>query len=266
MTIKFAQISDLHFSNDYKHSAGEYFEIMNKMDNPFIQLKSLFDNVKKDFDFILLTGDICEYGKISEYQMVKQELSKYLNCPIYSTSGNHENKMNYLKGFLDKNSDQTIFEDYLCENYRVICLDSSNEKYQNGYISEESCELLRQALRKKTGLPTFLITHHHLLDKQFKMPKAIYPEKFEDIIRNSEISGIFNGHTHHLYQGEFAGIPYYTCGSLSFVAELNNEILDFYQHPSAYIFNYDNKDLKFRIVENDSKRYLGSIANSDLYK
>ena len=69
--------------------------------------------------------------------------------------------MNYLKGFLDKNSDQTIFEDYLSKNYRVICLDSSNEKYQNGYISEESCELLRQALRRKTGLPTFLITHHN---------------------------------------------------------------------------------------------------------
>ncbi len=266
MTIKFAQISDLHYSSDYPNRAGEYLEVMSKMDDPFSQLKSLFDQKKKDFDFVLLTGDICEYGTVFEYQRVKQKLREYFNCPIYSTSGNHENKANYLKGFLDKDYEQTLFEDYLGENYRVICLDSSNEKYQNGYISLESCRLLKEALNKKTGLPTFLITHHHLLDEQFKMPKAIYPEEFKEIIRNSGITAIFNGHTHHVYQGKFEGVPYYTCGSLSFVAEVNNQMLDFYQHPSAYIYNYDAQGLSFQVIENDRKRYLGSIMNIDLDK
>ncbi len=254
MTTRFLQISDLHFSLDYQKHHNQYTKILSNMDLPFIQLEELLTGVDKDFAFVVVSGDICEYGSEDEYQICKDKLHEIFNCPIYTVCGNHDKRDNYFKVFEEKE-----FHDVIEGSYRIICLDSSSEEYNDGYISKDSCEKLEEALKIKTGLPTILVTHHHLIEDQFAMPMAKYPDKLKDIIKDSEINLIITGHTHHPYHGQFCGKEYYTTGSLSFVAENEERKLNFYQQPSISIYEIGD-DIKCSIISSPKeRRYLGSL-------
>ena len=84
------------------------------------------------------------------------------------------------------------------------CFDSSDEKFNDGLITDKSCMLLRKSLENR-DIPTVVLTHHHLIKKQFEMPVAQYGDEFREIIRNSNILAVLNGHTHHPYEGVFEG-------------------------------------------------------------
>lgn len=260
MTIRFAHISDLHFSTDYKDKAGEYSAIMMRMDDPFSQLRSVFDGRQVGLDFVLLSGDICEYGSVAEYAYVKRWLVNYFDCPVYAVSGNHEDRTAFRKGFLQQEDDGILFEDHIENKARIICLDSSSPDYKDGFISEASCQKLAQALEHKTSLPTLLMTHHHLLAEQSSMPRAQYPAGFADLVRTGDLMAIFTGHTHHIYTSVFEGVPYYTTGAFSFAAEPVSGQLDFYQHPAALLFEIDDKDrLSCEKLDKGRQRYLGAL-------
>ena len=61
--MKFLHISDLHKLNDYRNKGGIYTNILNGMEDPFIQLNSLLKENGFTFDFVVLSGD---FGSIVE--------------------------------------------------------------------------------------------------------------------------------------------------------------------------------------------------------
>lgn len=255
--MRFLHISDLHYLNDYQGKGGSYHNILSRMDDPFKQLKMIIDNCNKDFDFAIVSGDVCEYGEVEDYLSARKKLDDFLNCPVYVCSGNHDNKDNLIKAFEKKMTEGELFEVIDVKEARIIMLDSSHPEYNDGYISEKSCELLEKTLRENDVFPLFIVTHHHLLSDQFVMDKAIYPERLEKIVRDSSVTAILTGHTHHIYHGSFAGKQYHTTGSLSFVADSIEEGLCFYQEPSAVIFEYNTEQLSFRDIKvQDDRKVL----------
>ena len=255
MAVSFLHISDMHYLRDYTGKGKEYARIVNSMQNPFIQLKQLLKDVKEDCKFVVISGDICEYGEISDYASFRRKIS---NCfpdkPILITTGNHDIKENFCRGSLKHEPQDPLFTDETVNGIRVIMFDSSSQNHPSGMITDESCDLLENALKRKTGLPTFLVTHHHLLDGQFSMPVAGYPARLEEIIRKSEISAVLTGHTHHSFQSVFCGKPYYTCGSLSFLAdETPDGCLTFAQHPSLNVFTVEGDDISLSLYESKKK-------------
>jgi Icc protein len=260
MTIRFAHLSDLHYSKDYSLLTGKYAGIMTQMDNPLSQLTSLFSSHQTEkFDFVLLSGDICEHGTVEEYSYIHHQLTDYFQCPILATSGNHENKEAFITGFLNQQLSDPLFTEYHVCGLRVLALDSSSYQYPDGYISMASCQVLRNALADDSPAPILLMTHHHLLAKQFSMPMAKYPEEFSKLVHDPRIVGVFTGHTHHIFEAQFDGKPYYTTGSLSFVGQRNSTSLDFYQHPAALLFTLDAQGLKAEKIESNDCKFLGSI-------
>lgn len=252
---RFLHISDLHYLIDYTGKGQQYSKIINSMQNPFKQLKKLLEEVKEDYDFVIISGDICECGEEKDYASFRRKIR---NCfpdkPIMITTGNHDIKENFCRGYLKSKPVDPLFSDEILSGIRVIMLDSSSLEYPDGIITEESCDLLENALKVKTGLPTFLVTHHHLLSEQFSMPKAKYPQRLEEIIRNSEISAVMTGHTHHSYQSSFCGKPYYTCGSLSFLADVTPDgYLTFSQHSSINLFEVEGNRVQLKVYESHGK-------------
>lgn len=262
--MRFLHISDLHKLDDYKGKGGIYTKVLNNMDDPFIQLETLLVKEGFDYDFVILSGDVCEYGELNDYLTVKHKLEELFNCPILVCSGNHDNKDNLIKAFDKKLIDGELFEAHDIKDIRVILFDSSHPDHNDGFISEKTCDLLSAELNRNDNRKVIVVTHHHLLDKQFTMPKAEYPDRLLDILNNDKIITILTGHTHHMYHGNLNNVPYHTSGGLSFIADEKDGKLYFYEKPSALIFEYDN-ELKYKELigkENNKKLDIWDLSNN----
>ena len=85
--IRFLHLSDLHYSETYEKGNICFTRMMRKMTSPLEQIKRVFDNREKDYDFVAITGDICEYGTEKEYAFIHDWLEKYFGCPVIGVSG-----------------------------------------------------------------------------------------------------------------------------------------------------------------------------------
>lgn len=249
--MKFLHISDLHYSNDYQNKGGSFNQVYTKMTNPLIQLKSVINQNEK-YDFILVTGDICEYGTVQEYKEVKSYLEKLFNCPVIGTAGNHDNIDNFEKGF------NALFYVKEVEKLKIISFNSADKENDDGMINEEIILKLKKELAKETDKKILLITHHHLLEEQFVMKTAINSDKVKEIIKQSNTIAIFTGHTHHFYVNSLDNKAYFTTGSLSFVVENENEILNVYQQPLVNEYKLTDKAIICRPLKHKEKLLLVS--------
>ncbi len=263
MTVRFLHLSDFHYLRDYRGKGKQYCEIVNAMDDPFAQLRSLLKKVRENYDFVIISGDVCEFGETDDYTSFRRRLKRlFHDVPVFITTGNHDLRANFCRGYLKQEPVLPLFSDDICNGIRIIMLDSSDENHPDGIITEESCDLLEKALEKKTGLPTLLVTHHHLIEEQFSMPPAQYPQRLRDIISRSEITAVLTGHTHHPYRSDFCGKPYFTAGSLSFVADESSDgKLRFYQKPSVSLFTLEDGKLQCEVISSDRKERTLALWN-----
>ena len=255
---KILHISDIHYSEDYFRKTTIYSELMSQMEGPFSQLEKVLKDEEENYDLVLVSGDICEYGSEEEYQTVRKLLNERFSCPVLVTCGNHDIPDNLIKGFALQVVKNELFEVYTVDDLRVICLNSGHPDHNDGFISETSCDLLEEELKKNVS-HTLIMTHHHLISQQFTMPKAEYPERLKEIIRKGDVMAILTGHTHHLYESEFEGKKYFTTGSLSFVVDENDQgKLLFHEEPSALVYYIDD-EIQYRILKPEKGRDIGYL-------
>lgn len=263
MELNFLHISDPHFLRSYYGKGGVLAPVFANMTPPLKQLSCLMDECIKRPDFVLLTGDLCEHGEAADYAALKTALDRiFPGIPVVVTPGNHDNRECFYDGYLGLKPRETpYFDDIMCGGVRVISIDSSSAQHPNGIITSESCMLLEKALQKNKDIPTLLITHHHLIEEQFTMPPAQFPDNFVQLISDSQISAVFNGHTHHFYTGVFAGKPCYTADSISFYGETDGGGLDFFELPGFTQFVLEDTQLKLRRIRLEAQpRSLGKIV------
>lgn len=260
MKLKFAHISDLHYRISYQGTAGIYKEVLTTMDAPLLQMKSLMKEKPEDLDFVILTGDLCEFGSEEDYRRLKEELEEFFRVPIISTPGNHDCKKEYCHGFLGREEREPLVFSHIIRGLRILSLDSASETDNDGEITQAAVEKCKAILEEDSFTPTIVITHHHLLKEQFPMRIAKYPEEFAEVMKADCIKALFNGHTHHPYVSYFAGKPYFTAGCCSFVGEDEGEgRVGFYQNPSYSIVQYDGNSFDCQIQREKEVRYLTDI-------
>ncbi|MGG7142339.1 metallophosphoesterase family protein [Clostridium nigeriense] len=216
----FLHISDIHFLREYIKEEVGYNSIFNNMTNPIIQIKRVLEKIDKNIlDFIIITGDLVESGDSEDYRILKENLdSLFEGIPYIVTLGNHDNKKEFYKGWFNEGLKDEPYNTMMeIGKLKIISFDNSEYHNNNGTITLDRCNWLREELKKDTDKDVILMLHHHLLKNQFNLPPVSFDKDFEDIVNESSIIGIFSGHTHHPYKGIFAGKPYFTAGSLSFV-------------------------------------------------
>lgn len=258
--IKIAHISDLHYKKDPKIVDSIFKEVLISIDDPLEQLSSTFENEEKDFDLLIVSGDICEQGSIDDYIFVKEYLEETFNCSIIVTSGNHDNRHNLNKAFFGKDDDSEVFETIKMDDLKVISFDSSDKEFNDGYISLKTIERIDEEL--SDNINTILFTHHHLLSEQFSMDKAINSNKLlECVKKHDNVIAVITGHTHHYYHAKIDKIEYFTSKSMSFVIENKDDNFIYFQDSGANIYFYDNGGIKVKKIDCPLKKgKLGTIS------
>jgi outer membrane protein assembly factor BamB/3',5'-cyclic AMP phosphodiesterase CpdA len=167
--FRFVHISDPHFGAGENHvtDAKLFKEISELNPRPA---------------FVVATGDICEYGTPSEYELLKEAL-KSLAMPLHVAPGNHDVRWNPLgkEGFT-RGTNAPLFKSWDHENIHFVTLDSTVLLEHWGHISQEQLDWLSKDLAK-VGLdrPVIIGFHHWIgrdkvqVDNEQQLMKLVEP-------------------------------------------------------------------------------------------
>jgi outer membrane protein assembly factor BamB/predicted MPP superfamily phosphohydrolase len=160
-------------------------------------------NRQKDIDFVLLTGDITEFGSDEELLAAKNVISQ-LKMPWHIVPGNHDSKWSesgnnsFVKIF---GAEQFAFEK---EGYLFIGTASGpNMRMAPGLVPREQIVFLDSILkhRKNAFQPVIFVNHYPLDESLANWYKVI------DLLKsaNIQLTLLGHGHTNRVYN--FEGIP-----------------------------------------------------------
>lgn len=225
--MKLLHISDLHYRNRYEFGKepSSYQSIFLNMTPTLAQLDHCLEMLGAGelakLDGVLISGDLTENGTADDYRRLREELeSRFPGIPLVVTPGNHDKKSAFREGWLGQKGDDSPW----CHTVRIggasiLALDNSEPGYPDGIIDMQRCAWLRQAAEAEAGRKLILMMHHHLLPDQADFPACEIQDDFPSLLQELSISAILCGHTHQLYRGEYAGIPYRTTAGISFVGQ-----------------------------------------------
>ncbi len=237
--MKFLQISDTHFLEDYRQNHDLFEMAFLNMTSPLEKIRK----IKKELgdtalDFLVHCGDMCHSGGKGDYLALKEALEEmFPSLPMVVTCGNRDDKTLLQEVFYGGTGDFLYAHDV--GDLRVISYNNANETPQ-GELTEEMCVLLWEELEKNPQKPTILVCHHHCISNQIPSMKAVdCPPLFEKIVGHSSVLALLTGHTHHGFQGEYGGKPCYTVPPLSFVAKATETGQDVYEAGGYHLFSYE---------------------------
>ncbi|MBO0452411.1 metallophosphoesterase family protein [Candidatus Enterococcus murrayae] len=216
-------ISDIHFRRKYEACDEGYKGMLAKMQNPLIPLEQCLKQLQQQtvLDLVIISGDLTEDGEVEDYRYLRDWLKNFLgDTKVVVTLGNHDIKEHFRVGWCNEPASAEPYNqvEYL-PDFTVIAFDNSCYGHADGIVDEQQFQWLEKTLEREKNQPIVLVTHHHLLAHQSSIPEWPGAERFLQLIAPYNISCILNGHTHHTFNDDIAGIPYFTVSSMSFVGE-----------------------------------------------
>lgn len=223
--LRFIHMSDLHYRKNYADCGFEAL-IAAKQHPQDNVIKCLRKEKSEGLDFVLITGDLTHEGETEDYialhRLLKAELGE---IPFILLPGNHDRPDAYKAAFGQDTTEEAVDSIYDLKGLKIITLDTGRSI--NGEITESQTEWLSEVLKQPSERGYLLALHHPLIDNQDGLPPALHPDSFTELIKNSDILGIFCGHTHHNYIAQFAGKPYFTADSMAFSMVSSEDMLTF---------------------------------------
>lgn len=185
----FALVSDTHIGNKTAH------EDLTRTVNDI--------NQNTDIEFVVITGDITEFGADSEIIEAKKVLDQ-LNKPWYIIPGNHDSKWSESGANTFKNifgSDHFTFQTH--GFLFVGCSSGPNMRMAPGLVPHEEIVWLDSVLDpEKIGDQPVIFLNHYPMDESLANWYLII-----DKLKLINVQGILNGHGHQNKAFDFEGIP-----------------------------------------------------------
>jgi Icc protein len=214
--IAIAQVSDVHLdgSPERARRARAAMDRLNAARTPL--------------DAVLVTGDIADHGRPSEYEEARAILSA--PCPVLFLPGNHDERDAFRRGLL---SDQVAGgtggpkaplspgvpltpEAPLNQVHRVagavlaLC-DSVVPGQDGGYLADETLDWLDAVLSDDTGAPALVCLHHYPVPLHTELADHIRlagEDRLAAVIsRHPQVVAVLCGHAHTAAATTFAGRP-----------------------------------------------------------
>lgn len=187
--FKFAHVSDTHIGS---HNADE-------------DLRRTVSSINRDstLKFVIITGDITDFGTDSEFRLAKQILDS-LNKPWHIIPGNHD--ANWSES--GTNSFKRIFgsetTDFSYGGYRflgTVC--GPNMRMSPGQVSRENIVWLDSTLAhmEDKNVPVIFLNHYPIDSSLNNWYEVI------DLLKKRNTQLILCGHGHHNEVFNFEGIP-----------------------------------------------------------
>lgn len=233
--VQFAVAADLHYHAPREALEGdiedEIFWYANRRaaledESPYIIDAFLAQCAEKEYDFVLLPGDLTNDGRVltQDHLVVAQKLRDFeqqTGIPVFVIPGNHDTGAGendtttqmFKEIYADFGYAQALTVDEktgsytadLSDKYRLIALDSCDptKSTEDGMTPHHVLWVLRQAKQaKQDGKYPILMMHHNLLD-HLPMQRIIsrnFIVKFHystaELFANAGIKLVFTGHEH----------------------------------------------------------------------
>ena len=225
--LKLAHISDTHFCASYQGNMME--AAFAKGSDPKEKIQALLKKaLQEKADCLIISGDIVHEGVEADYRGFRQIVEETLQgaMKVIYVCGNHDRKEALKKGLgLECEGPGICYVDYV-KDYRIVVLDSAVEGKEGGAVGEAQEQWLQEVLSEPYGSGTLLTFHHPVAwdVPQFVMPVS---DNLKKILANSDVVGMFCGHTHSNNVQSWNGIGQYTADSSSFGMEVEQDMILF---------------------------------------
>lgn len=258
--MKFIHLSDPHITTNDFHLYGL---------DPYFRLEAAIKSINKNFkdiDFIVITGDLTEYGDTKAYRKLRKIIKKS-KIEVILLIGNHDNRKNFLKVFKDYPTNNGYIQDTrIYENKAFIFLDTKIPDTPSGNMSDEQYKWFEQQLIEHKEKETFIFMHHPPMKCGIPIMDSMRfdsHKRLKSILtKYPNIKYIFFGHIHRIITGIWSGIPYFgirgTNHQLSLKHSVKHQYTTSEEKPAFGIIEIDNKDIVINIHEylDEDKCYL----------
>lgn len=228
-----AQISDLHIKTDGMKSY-RVVDTAESLRRCVAQVNAL----RQQPDAVVITGDLVDFGKPSEYAFLRQLLAP-LQRPYYLLPGNHDERVALRAAFPEHAYLQQGGEriEYVVDigPLRMVALDTVIPRASGGELAPASLQWLDDTLAGQPLRPTVIVMHHppfttgigHMDDMGLANPDALAAV----VRKHPQVERVLCGHLHRAIQSRFAGTLASTCPGVSHQVDLDLDR----QAPSAFV-------------------------------
>ncbi|MFK7997777.1 MAG: metallophosphoesterase, partial [Granulosicoccus sp.] len=173
-------------------------------------------------DFIAITGDLTEDGKLESYQGLKELLS-VISVPVLVIPGNHDSREPFREVFPPlAHHGNTERLDYCRDlgDTRVIGIDSVDDGKTTGKLMPAQLSWLRTSLTKEPSpVHTIVMVHHPPFSTGRSEFDALSnldcAAELANILSKQSSVTLLCGHVHRPYQVDWAGAACFIAGSPS---------------------------------------------------
>ena len=170
--LRIAQVSDAHFSSFEENTSYKFLKKSGELlDDVIFKI-----NTSGPYDFVMFTGDLVNYPKISELQKFTSHVNNLI-YPWYAIAGNHDisidgplTKDKFMATLAQANDNMNQKNIYYAftpkKGFRVICLDSiiDYKLTANGEISNEEFIWLKEELDEHEKDTIIICTHVPIIE------------------------------------------------------------------------------------------------------
>lgn len=184
----FAHVSDIHIGDPT--SVADLERTVNDI------------NQNRDLEFVIVSGDITEFGADAELRQARSILEK-INKPWYVIPGNHDTKWSESGGETFKRVFGTETFEFKSHGFLFIGTNSGpNMRMSPGQVPRENIVWLDSVLNKTPKTTPIIFVNHYPIDSSLNNWYEII-----DKLKAHHIQLIICGHGHSNHQLNFEGIP-----------------------------------------------------------
>jgi len=202
MAKSFIQISDCHIDE----------ENMVMGVNSSANLDIVINDIKtKEFDSLIISGDLAHNGTIKSYQKIQKKISNIKNN-TYIIPGNHDDKDNLSKVF---NSE--LKNNITLDNWQIITIDSTQLGKVSGFLDANTINFIYNSIKNSNAKYIIICLHHPIVPMNSSWDDSLSLENpdvlFNLIDKHSKIKAIIWGHAHQSETFNYKKTKLFSCPS-----------------------------------------------------
>ena len=218
-------------------------------------------------DALVLTGDLCDFGREAEYAHLAELLAPLADLPVYLLPGNHDERVQLRKSFAHhvylQGDGEFVQYSVRVGPLRLIALDTVVPGQSHGALCDTRLAWLERELTTCQGEPVVIAMHHPpfrtLIGHMDKIGLLAGAQELEAIVaRHPNVERIICGHLHRAIDVRFGGTIASTCPSPAHQVALDLQPAA----ASAWML----EPPAFRIHAWDGERLVSHLAASGIFE
>ena len=195
METKFVHMSDPHLFRNYEYNGVGYYT-----NTLFEEALEKLKTDHSEAEILFMTGDLIDDGSVEGYEYLKAMIEEHWGKPAYFCLGNHDNRENFNKVFLNKDSDKPYYCSHVLPGGEIclIILDTGSVNSWPCTVDETQMQWIKETVAE-IDMPIMIMTHHPLFTAvekyQFGIKLDNPPELYE-ILADKNIIAVCSGHVH----------------------------------------------------------------------